>query len=209
MTDRLITVATFSVDVEAEMAKNRLEEEGIRAFLQGETATGLYQLGYTLGGIQLQVAAEDGERAVDILSSLPKRKVRMEGWDQSDDEEDEEPDPEPETSITTRPSSSFEPESAVTAHPGTVRAEAPDADADEEAPLSAVDAIAFRAWRAAIFGLLFCPPLFHIYSAAMLIWLACVPGELSERGTRSLYGAVLIDVAVFAVAGWLFFMMWS
>src|SRR5712691_8986685 len=108
MADRLITVATFSVDLEAELAKNRLEEEGIRAFLQGETATGLFQLGYAPGGIQLQVAEEDGERAVDVLASLPKRKVRMEGWDPSDDEEDEEPDFEPETSITTRPSLAFE-----------------------------------------------------------------------------------------------------
>ena len=203
MADRLITVATFSVDFEAELVKNRLEEEGIRVSLLGETATGLYQLGYTLGGIQVQVAEEDAERALRILASLPlEREVHVEGWDQSPDEDDEGPDPEPETSITGRPGTTFEPATSITAHPETVRAEKPDAEEEKAPSMSAVDAIAFRAWRSAIIGLLMCPPLvFHIYSVAMLIWLASVPGELSERGKRRLYGAVLIDIAVFAVLG--------
>jgi hypothetical protein len=66
--DDVITIATFSTTVEAEIAKSRLESEGIASFLGNELASGLMPfLGPGLGGVSLQVAKHDVTRAKEIL----------------------------------------------------------------------------------------------------------------------------------------------
>ena len=70
MTDKddLVTIATFSSTVDAELAKSRLESEGISAALGNELASGLMPfLGPGLGGVTLQVANHDVERAKEVL----------------------------------------------------------------------------------------------------------------------------------------------
>ena len=66
----LVTVATFPDVPEAELAKERLELEGIPAFVFGEnTATILPYLNSGTGGIRLQVGADHADRAREILGS--------------------------------------------------------------------------------------------------------------------------------------------
>jgi hypothetical protein len=69
--DDLVTIATFSSTVDAELAKSRLESEGINVALGNELASGLMPyLGSGLGGVTLQVANHDVERAKEVLGPV-------------------------------------------------------------------------------------------------------------------------------------------
>lgn len=63
--DDVVTVASFSEPLEAEMAKLRLESAGIEVFLSGENAR-IMEPG--LGPLQMQVSREDEEDARAILA---------------------------------------------------------------------------------------------------------------------------------------------
>jgi hypothetical protein len=67
MSDRVVTIASFAFTPEAEMAKNLLETEGIPAFLAGELSANL--LNNAAGEVQLQVRAQDAQRAVAVLAA--------------------------------------------------------------------------------------------------------------------------------------------
>jgi hypothetical protein len=68
--DDLLTVASFPDVAEAELARERLENEGIRAFVVGaQTAGVMPYLVNALGGVRLQVAPKDIERAKEILGA--------------------------------------------------------------------------------------------------------------------------------------------
>jgi hypothetical protein len=64
----LVTIATFPDGPEADLARQRLEFEGIRAFVLDEQSDGVmpFMISST-GGIRLQVAPEDASRAREIL----------------------------------------------------------------------------------------------------------------------------------------------
>lgn len=67
--DDLVTVATFKDTPEAELARERLELEGIRAFVIGAgSAQALPYLPESMG-IRVQVDPKDLERAKEILGS--------------------------------------------------------------------------------------------------------------------------------------------
>jgi hypothetical protein len=61
----VVTVASFTEPLEAEMARLRLQSAGIEAFLSGENAR-IMEPG--LGPLQLQVSAEDEADARAILA---------------------------------------------------------------------------------------------------------------------------------------------
>ena len=66
----LITVATFPDVSQAELARERLALEGVQAFVFDEqTGAVMPYLVGALGGIRLQVAPGDAERAKGILGS--------------------------------------------------------------------------------------------------------------------------------------------
>jgi hypothetical protein len=67
--DDLVTVASFPDVAEAELARERLETEGIRAFVVGaQTAGVMPYLASASGGVRVQVAPKDIERATEILA---------------------------------------------------------------------------------------------------------------------------------------------
>jgi hypothetical protein len=68
MNDDLVTVASFPDVAEAELAKERLELEGIRAFVIDAQTVGVmpYLVGSS-GGVRVQVAPADLERAREVL----------------------------------------------------------------------------------------------------------------------------------------------
>ena len=70
MSDELVTVATFSTVAEAQLAQERLNQEGIRSVTGDAMTAGLLPtMGTGLGsGIRLQVNGADALRARDILS---------------------------------------------------------------------------------------------------------------------------------------------
>jgi hypothetical protein len=66
---RLTTVATYLEPIQAELARSRLDAEGIPAFIQGgEFASMAWHLTLANQGVKVQVPTEDAERAMAILS---------------------------------------------------------------------------------------------------------------------------------------------
>ena len=68
--DDLVTVASFPDVPEAQLAKERLELEGIQAFVVDALTAGVmpYLTGST-GGVRLQVTSKDAERAREVLGT--------------------------------------------------------------------------------------------------------------------------------------------
>lgn len=68
----LVTIATFSYPTEAWIPKTRLEAEGIWSFVaDADTVMMNWLYSNAIGGVKLQVRAEDVDRAVEILHSEP------------------------------------------------------------------------------------------------------------------------------------------
>ncbi len=67
--ERFVTVATYVFPWEAQLAKARLESEGIQSVVADEITAGLYGAN-AIGGIRLRVREEDAERATELLSTL-------------------------------------------------------------------------------------------------------------------------------------------
>jgi hypothetical protein len=66
----LVTVATFPDVAEAELAKERLELEGVRAFVIDAQAAGVMPfLAGAMGGVRVQVEGKDAARAKEILGA--------------------------------------------------------------------------------------------------------------------------------------------
>src|SRR4051794_31664637 len=79
MSDRLVTVASYTFAPEAQMARNLLEAEGVPAFLAGEmTAEVLVGVG---DEVHLQVREQDARRAVSILASVSGEAELDEDWE--------------------------------------------------------------------------------------------------------------------------------
>ncbi len=66
--DELVTVATYPDTAEALLAKERLELEGVRAFvIDAQTAGVMPYLTSSTGGVRVQVAPADLEKAREVL----------------------------------------------------------------------------------------------------------------------------------------------
>ncbi|MDE2755718.1 MAG: DUF2007 domain-containing protein [Acidobacteriota bacterium] len=64
----LITIASFDHTLDANLAKTRLEAEGIDCILTDEHITSMNWFWVpAIGGVRLQVRESDAERAVEIL----------------------------------------------------------------------------------------------------------------------------------------------
>src|SRR5262245_47941320 len=68
----LRTAARFSDLIEAELARNRLSDEGVNAVIANDITTNVMGLGLTSGGIELLVPAEELDRAQEMLDILAK-----------------------------------------------------------------------------------------------------------------------------------------
>jgi ribosomal protein S27AE len=80
MPDKLVTVMAFSTLWEAEMARSRLQAEGVPTFLKdGYTINMDWLLSNALGGVKVQVAEGELTRARQILSTPFEVDVRDEG----------------------------------------------------------------------------------------------------------------------------------
>ncbi len=76
---RWITVITLTRSFEAETVKGRLESEGIKVFIKNSAINQIYPLdNKILGGLEVQVRADDVVAAVDILREIGYRIKRHE-----------------------------------------------------------------------------------------------------------------------------------
>jgi len=67
--ERFVTIATYVFPWEAQLAKARLESEGIDAVVADENAAGIYGAN-AIGGIKLRAREEDAGHAADLLRTL-------------------------------------------------------------------------------------------------------------------------------------------
>ncbi len=71
MTDRLITIRTFMYPSEAFPFVSRLENENIQCLLDGENTVAVNPfLSNAIGGVKLQVAQDDAEKALKIVNDV-------------------------------------------------------------------------------------------------------------------------------------------
>lgn len=70
-------------------------------------------------------------------------------------------------------------------------------DENEIDAIAMVDDEARRAWRAAVLGVLFCPPLLKVYSVYFLLKLSSSEQGMTDRGRRAAVGATLVNLLVF------------
>jgi hypothetical protein len=67
MTDKLVTIASFTDSIQASMAKQRLADFGIKSFLAGYNATNVYTLP-AVAAVELQVLEKWAQKAKEILN---------------------------------------------------------------------------------------------------------------------------------------------
>ena len=114
MPDRLVTVATFWSSGEANLAKNRIEEAGLRVVITDDMTTGMdWLLTNAIGGIKLQVMEHDAEAALAALegnepATSPatgddREEAHQSNADEYGDASPEEDEPELAPSTPTRP----------------------------------------------------------------------------------------------------------
>jgi len=93
MNEKLVTIARYTDYLEADLARQMLEDEGIRAFVMGQNVGNVYSGVPAVVDIQLQTAASQAEAAKEILESVrqpePDEDGEPEDEDWDDDEEQE------------------------------------------------------------------------------------------------------------------------
>jgi hypothetical protein len=231
MADNYLTVAGFSEPIKAEIARGRLETEGIAAIVSGGLVTNtLFGTSNISGRVDLRVPAGDFARAVQILAECGDESHLV------GDTEDEGPvwlcplcgepvravlpvcpachTPRGTTSaIDPHDDAHAEPEMRIQAPPASVSRitsqpvelttaesiepalqDAPLEPEVEVPPLATMvgDAMAQRAFYAALFGPA-AAGLLSLYSMWVLLKLLFYDGELSARGTRYRYMAILLN----------------
>jgi hypothetical protein len=168
MTNKLVTIATCFDTGEAVLVRNRLAEAGLRAFLSDENASATaWQLTAALGGIKVQVAEDDVPTALAVLNERPASLREL----------------EKEALASGREERFAEGAGA-------------EDDAREEdkadVPISRIDALVDRAFKAAVFGLLFFP--LQIYSLQLLAEAYFDDEDISPSRRGKAWGALLLNL---------------
>jgi hypothetical protein len=91
MVEKLVTIATYSNPIDANLAKIKLASEDIDCFLAGENAVAIY--GSIVGTVKLQVRQSDVQRATEVLNRPPDES---ESEDFGDEDSTQEPPDENE-----------------------------------------------------------------------------------------------------------------
>jgi hypothetical protein len=167
MADRLVTVATFGDPVEAAMARNALEAGGIRTYLRDEEAVAV---NWSLGNALGGIKLQVNAWDFERAELLLSRQAR---------EAAEQPPAEQalETALTT--------------------AEAAEELRHERAEQAPANRCADRAFRAAVFGLLFWP--IQLYATWMLLSLLQAEGTVTPDRRWKVWAAVVINIPMLLV----------
>lgn len=204
-TTKLATIGRYATPEEAEIVRLTLDAANIPCALGTETTAGwFWYWGPAIAGVKIQVAEADVERAREVLGGVAEDSPQIAGvcpacqaavepgftacWSCGASLTSE--------SATTEPS--IAPEPPVKRQPPTA------AEGYEEPTWEAQypgDAVATRAWRAAIIGLVFCPGILHLYSGVVLLHLAVRDVRLSLWGRWKVVLAFVIDLAVAGLVG--------
>ena len=81
MAEAFKTVATFENGIDAEIARGRLESEGITAQVRDASIVGMnWTLSNAIGGVKLDVKLADVGRAKELLDNATPVSLDDEGW---------------------------------------------------------------------------------------------------------------------------------
>lgn len=91
MKEKLVTVARYTDYMEADMARQLLEGEGIKAFVMGQNVGNVYSGIPAIVDIQLQTLESQAGEAKEILEAAkPQEPDGMEGSEEIEDWDDDE-----------------------------------------------------------------------------------------------------------------------
>lgn len=157
MSHELITVATLSSPVEASLVQNQLEAAGIRSFMSDEAAVGMaWYLGNAIGGVKVQVAESDAPRAFEVVHDHEPVTITEEDWRNTKGLDGETGDFDEQWEE--------------------------DEAADAEVTDSDLNQMVDRAWKMAVYGIMFFP--LQLYSLLLLIKIAFRGERLSVEQRR-------------------------
>ncbi len=91
MKKKLVTVARFDDYVQADLARQLLEDEGIKAFVMGQNVGNVYSGIAGVVDIELQTAESEAEEAKEILEANRPESDES-GQDEDLDFDEDEPD---------------------------------------------------------------------------------------------------------------------
>ena len=69
-TTRLIVIRTFANEVDAEIARQHLETNGVEAYVRKDDCGGMYPWRQEMRGVFLEVLDKDQETATEILDAM-------------------------------------------------------------------------------------------------------------------------------------------
>jgi hypothetical protein len=163
---RLTTIATYYVPIQAELARSRLEADGIPAFIEGgEFASMAWHLLLANQGIKVQVPTEDAERAAALL------KVASQTADHGHADEG---GPEADAN----------------------EAEDDDGGPADEPPPTGREQNADRAFRGAVIGLLFLPLQLYVFWLLLKVFISEEPLSERLRNRAFVAAAINLPLIV-------------
>ena len=74
MAEKLVTIAQFTDYIEAEMAKQLLDDFGIKSVVTGQNVANIYSGLPTLADLKLQTFESQAQKALEILESQGKQE---------------------------------------------------------------------------------------------------------------------------------------
>lgn len=223
---KLVKIASYATQVEAEHVQSLLEEQNIETFVDGGAAnTAMSYVGSAIGGVKLLTKDTDAEVAKSILTSLESDSAVGEDWFCAKCEDTVDgsfevcwscgkPRHEVEGEAPAPPAYAAPLEDFGDQHdvvvddgrdlsnpysPSGVLSDAPAPSSTEADPIA--EDMALRAFRASWVGLVLMPFLLNFYSIYLLLRLAYGDRTLSDRANRLWYWALGINLV--AVCGWL------
>ena len=182
MPEKIVTIARFTNQVEAALARNRLENAGIRAFLNNEeSAVMAWQLSSS-GTIELLVSEADMETAREALLYDPLPEILAQ-----------------ERTVEHHPEGIAEPDFRRLHRTGIITPETIEEEDDGPPPDTHGEKID-RAFRAALVGCFFFP--FQLYTVYLLWGILLDPRPVPPSRQLKFWAAILICLFVFILV-WL------
>ena len=74
MADKLVTIAQFTNYIEADLAKQLLDDFGIKSVVTGQNAANVYSGLPALANVELQTLESQAQQALEILESDKKKE---------------------------------------------------------------------------------------------------------------------------------------
>ena len=74
MAEKLVTIAQFADYIEAELAKQLLEDFGIKSVVTGQNVANVYSGLPALADVELQTLESQAQQALEILESQEKKE---------------------------------------------------------------------------------------------------------------------------------------